>query len=127
MINSAGNEVTGKACSLTFGVNTDGSGAAWNVKVTVSTTETSPVTWRAAIDLADLTKFPFRAKYVGEYTGGAVVGPVASAFCSGTGRVVILTGRASYGWDTVTGGSGRTLDLVGNSNGGVPNPVYSCP
>lgn len=119
--------MNGKACSLTFGGNTDASGTSWNVKVTVTTTEANPVTWRATVDFADLTRFPFRATYVGEYTGGAVVGSLASGFCSGTGRVVTFTGNGGYGWDTVTAGSSRTLDLVGSSSGAVANRVYACP
>jgi len=122
-----------KSCSLTFGANTDGSGTAWNVKVTISTTETSAVTWRATVDFADLTKFPFLARYVGEYTGGAAYELLPSGFCSGSTRLVTFTGVAGSGTDTVRGAYGNTdpitwtFDFVGNSTGQVTHPVYSCP
>jgi hypothetical protein len=83
VINSAGNVVNGKACSLVCGRNTAASGTSWNAKVTVTTTATKPVSRRATVDFADLTLFPFRASYVGEYTGGAVVGPSRAASAPG--------------------------------------------
>jgi hypothetical protein len=127
VVNPGGNVVNGKSCSLTFGGNTDGSGTAWNVKVTVSTSETGPVTWRATVDFADGTRFPFLAPYVGEYTGGAAYAPLPSGFCSGSTRIVTFTGIASRGTDKVVAGSSQTFDFVGSSTGQVANPVYSCP
>jgi hypothetical protein len=54
----------------------------------VTTAETKPVSRRATVDLADVMRLPFRARYAGEYTGGVVVGSVGSSFCSGISRVV---------------------------------------
>jgi hypothetical protein len=122
-----------KSCSLTFGANTDGSETAWNVKVTISTTEKSAVTWRATVDFADLTKFPFLARYVGEYTGGAAYELLPSGFCSGSTRLVTFTGVAGRATDTVLAAHGltdaitQTFDFVGTATGSVSNPVYSCP
>ncbi|HEX5332072.1 MAG TPA: hypothetical protein VFW79_05455 [Cellulomonas sp.] len=127
VVNPGGNVVNGKSCSLTFGGNTDGSGTAWNVKITVSTSETNPVAWRATVDFADLAKFPFLARYVGEYTGGAAYAPLPGGFCSGSTRLVTFTGVAGRGTDQVVAGSSKTFDFVGNSTGQITNPVYSCP
>src|SRR5450830_1351555 len=110
-------------CSLTFGANTDLSGTTWNVKVTVSTTATNWVTWRATVDFADLTKFPFLARYVGEYSGNAAYGPLPGGFCSGSTRLVTFTGVVQRNTDQVKAGSSRTFDFVGNSTGQVTNPV----
>jgi hypothetical protein len=126
VVNPGGNVVNGKSCSLTFGGNTDGSGTAWNVKVTVSTSESNPVTWRATVNFADLTKFPFLARYVGEYTGGAAYAPLSGGFCSGSTRLVTFTGVAGPGTDQVVAGSSKTFDFVGNYTGQVAIPVYSC-
>ncbi len=127
VINSGGNVVRGKSCSLTFGGNTDGSGTSWNVRVTVSTSESNPVTWRATVDFADIARFPFLAMYVGEYTGGATYGTLPGGFCSGSTRRVTFSGVAGRGTDQVVAGSSKTFDFVGNSTGQVANPVYSCP
>lgn len=127
IINNGGNVVQGKSCSLVYGANSDGSGTRWNVKVTVTTTYSGPLTWRATIDFADLARFPFAAKYVGEYSGGAVVAPLGAGFCSGSSRLVTITGSTTFGWDTIGSGTPHTLDFVGANTAGQPNPVYSCP
>ncbi|PVU83351.1 hypothetical protein DDP54_10485 [Cellulomonas sp. WB94] len=133
VLNGGGNTNNGKSCSLTFGGNTDTSGTSWKLKITVSTTEKNPVTWQATVNFADLARFPFLARYVGESSGGATFAPLPSGFCSSSTRLVTFTGVASSGTATVVGADGaqvavtQTIEFVGNNTGQITNPVYICP
>ena len=126
VIDAAGNPVSGSTCSLSFSGDLDGSDAVWQVPVTVSTTSVTPVRWRATIDFADLTKFPFLAPYVYDYSGNSVV-VAPGVTCSSTSRVVSLTGRSDWGLETVQAGTTRTVDLNGRTAPIVASVVYGCP
>lgn len=114
-------------CSLTYGTNLDGTGPTWHVNVTVSTTEKNFITWRATVDFADLARFPFVAKYVGEVSGTASYAPLPAGFCSGSTRLVTFIGIVQRNTDQVKAGSSRTFEFLGSNTGQTTNPVYSCP
>jgi hypothetical protein len=118
----------GATCAVAFGADTDGRDDVYNIKATVTTTSTTPVQWQATFDFANLTSFPFVARYVGEYAGNWDLQPLPSGFCGGTGRVVSYQGKSNRGTQHVSAGSPLTLDFVGSLTSQIGNNVvYSCP
>ncbi len=119
---------SGATCAVSFGPDTDGRADVYNIKATVTTTSQQPVQWQATFDFANLTSFPFVARYVGEYAGNWALQPLPAGFCSGSTRVVTYQGQSNRGTQHVSAGSPLTLDFVGSLTSPVGNNVvYSCP
>lgn len=124
VIDATGALVAGQICALAFTADLNGDPAAWQVRVTVSTTSATAVRWRAVIDFADTTKFPFVATKVGEYTTGFLTSPVT---CSTPSRSVTFTGRSDWGYHVVSSSQPRVIDLNGVTSGTAGGAVvYSC-
>jgi len=119
---------SGATCAVSFGPDTDGRADVYNIKATVTTTSAQPVQWQATFDFANLTSFPFVARYVGEYAGNWSLQPVPAGFCSGSTRVVTYQGLPNRGTQHVSSGTPLTLDFVGSLTSPIGNNVvYSCP
>ncbi|GIG22566.1 hypothetical protein Cch01nite_32900 [Cellulomonas chitinilytica] len=119
---------SGATCAVSFGADTDGRADVYNIKATVTTTSANPVQWQATFDFANLTSFPFVARYVGEYAGNWALQPLPTGFCSGAARVVSYQGLPNRGTQHVSAASPLTLDFVGSLTSPVGNNVvYSCP
>ncbi|GIG22573.1 hypothetical protein Cch01nite_32970 [Cellulomonas chitinilytica] len=115
---------TSRSCELTFRADGDPRDDWFSIKIDVTTTSVQPVRWRATLDFADVSRFGFVARFVGEYQGNLVVEPVAG-YCGADHRFVMITGT---GWrQTVSSTNPRLLDLVGNNSSPVGNPVVACP
>ncbi len=83
----------------------------------VSTTSTTPITWRLTLNLSDATLFPFVAAGLSDQQGGLV--KVSASACSDPARLVTVKGTTNWGsYHTVVAGEPRTLEVQGFGSAG---------
>ena len=93
--------------------------------VTISTTSTTPVTWQLTINLTD-PGFPFVAKALADGQGGLVL--VSTSGCSAAQRTVTVQGTTAWGgYDQVSAGSSRGLEVHGYASNQPTTMLLNCP